>query len=127
MNKSTEIKVKRLRAPSGYVRKPDAAERLGVQLRTVDNWMKRGLLKFHKVGRAVYFKESELLETFGETSPAPDVSVVSMPKPEKCKHDVVVDLPDSVFTWCRLCGAVRRKGNDPTVRWVLTTKRDGVE
>lgn len=48
-------------APKGYIRKPQAAEVLGMTIRSVDNYMKSGLIDFYKFGRAVYFKESDLL------------------------------------------------------------------
>jgi excisionase family DNA binding protein len=49
-------------APTGYIRKQQAATVLGMTVRSVDNYMKTGLIDFYKFGRSVYFKESELLE-----------------------------------------------------------------
>ena len=143
------VRRSRLTAPKGYMRKPEAARRLAVTLRTVDNWMKRGFLKVHKIGRSVYIRESELMDAFGESNQnlgvtcqpsevvsgsglrctrTPDgLGVTAGETSTKCHHKITVELPDSVFRWCRECGAVKRKTNDPTVRWVLTTKRDGVE
>jgi hypothetical protein len=39
-----------------------------------------------------------------------------------CKHTKTIDLPDSIFTWCRQCGAVKRRTNDPTVQWIPWTR-----
>lgn len=49
-------------APMGYIKKPDAAKLMGCTIRSIDNWMKAGLVDFYKFGRAVYFKESDLME-----------------------------------------------------------------
>lgn len=116
-----------MRAPIGYLRKPQAADRLAVTLRTLDNWMKRGIIKSHKVGRSVYFKESELFEAFGERSsmvePSAynrqvDSSSLSAPTKAQCQHRDTIDLPESIFVWCKQCGSVKRKSNDPTVKWI---------
>ena len=43
-----------------FIRKPEVARRLQRQVRTVDNWMKRGILPYYKIGRSVAFKWSEI-------------------------------------------------------------------
>ena len=46
--------------PEGFIGKPEVARRLGKTLRTVDNWMKRGILPYYKIGRSVEFKWSDV-------------------------------------------------------------------
>src|ERR1022692_1631850 len=41
--------------------KNQAAELLNITTRTVDEWMKRGLLPYLKIGRTVRFKEDDLM------------------------------------------------------------------
>ena len=53
-----------LRAPEGYLRKPEACARLRIARRTLDNWTKAGFVPFIKVGRSVYFKETDLMNAF---------------------------------------------------------------
>jgi excisionase family DNA binding protein len=43
-----------------FINKEEVARRLGKTLRTVDNWMSRGLLPYYKVGRSVVLKWSEV-------------------------------------------------------------------
>ena len=43
-----------------FIGKREVAKRLGKKPRTVDNWMKRGLLPYYKVGRTVTFRWSEV-------------------------------------------------------------------
>ena len=43
-----------------FISKPEVARRLGKRVRTVDNWMQRGLLPYYKIGRSVGFKWSEV-------------------------------------------------------------------
>jgi excisionase family DNA binding protein len=43
-----------------YIGKPEVTQRLGMSMRTVDDWMKRGLLPYYKLGRSVLFKWSEI-------------------------------------------------------------------
>ncbi len=38
----------------------EVAQRLGKTLRTVDNWMGRGILPYYKIGRSVSFRWSEI-------------------------------------------------------------------
>jgi excisionase family DNA binding protein len=49
-------------APMGYIQKAAAAKLMGCTIRSIDNWMKAGLIDFYKFGRAVYFKESDLMQ-----------------------------------------------------------------
>jgi excisionase family DNA binding protein len=46
--------------PDGFIGKPEVARRLNKTIRTVDNWMKRGLLPYYKIGRSVAFKWSDV-------------------------------------------------------------------
>ena len=43
-----------------FIDKPEVGKRLAMRPRTVDDWMKRGLLPYYKVGRSVRFKWSEI-------------------------------------------------------------------
>lgn len=45
------------------VTRKDIARLFGVSLVTVNAWMKKGLLPFHRINRRVYFKKSEVLAT----------------------------------------------------------------
>jgi excisionase family DNA binding protein len=47
-------------APEGFIGKPEVARRLNKTIRTVDNWMSRGLLPYYKIGRSVEFKWSDV-------------------------------------------------------------------
>ena len=51
----------RVPGEADLMNKRQVAEMLGKTPRTVDNWRKRLGLPFYKVGRAVYFKRSEVL------------------------------------------------------------------
>ena len=44
----------------GYINKAEVARRMQKQVRTVDNWMRRGILPYYKIGRSVAFKWSEI-------------------------------------------------------------------
>jgi len=46
--------------PEPFINKEEIARRLGKTLRTVDNWMKRGILPYYKIGRSVEFKWSDV-------------------------------------------------------------------
>jgi excisionase family DNA binding protein len=47
----------------GFINKAELARRLGKKLRTVDNWMRRGLLPYYKIGgRSVSFRWNEVVE-----------------------------------------------------------------
>ena len=43
-----------------YLTKREVAERLRKKIRTIDNWMKRGILPYYKLGRTVSFKWSDV-------------------------------------------------------------------
>jgi len=43
-----------------FIGKPEVARRLNKTIRTVDNWMSRGLLPYYKIGRSVEFKWSDV-------------------------------------------------------------------
>jgi len=51
----------------GFINKPEVARRLGKKLRTVDNWMQRGILPYYKIGRSVSFKWSEIETALART------------------------------------------------------------
>ena len=50
-----------------FINKAEVAKRLRKKVRTVDNWMKRGLLPYYKIGRSVCFKWSEVESHLGQT------------------------------------------------------------
>ena len=50
-----------------FIDKREVARRLRKKLRTIDNWMRRGLLPYYKLGRSVCFKWSEVETHLGET------------------------------------------------------------
>ena len=52
----------RRNAPVGFIRKPMVADLLGIGIRSVDNYMRRGLIPYYKFGRKVFFKEEEILK-----------------------------------------------------------------
>ena len=43
-----------------FLKKAEVCQRLQIQLRTVEQWMKRGLVPYYKLGRTVRFKWSEI-------------------------------------------------------------------
>jgi excisionase family DNA binding protein len=49
-----------------FITKVEVARRLKKQIRTIDNWMKAGLLPYYKIGRSVNFKWSEVEAHLGE-------------------------------------------------------------
>jgi excisionase family DNA binding protein len=51
----------------GYVGKAQVAKWLGVTVRTVDQYMRRGLLTYFKIGRTVRFKLADLDEHLKKT------------------------------------------------------------
>ena len=55
-------------AEEGFITKADVAQRLGKTLRTVDNWMNRGLLPYYKIGRSVCFRWSEVQSHLAQTT-----------------------------------------------------------
>ena len=54
------------RPVEGFIDKVEVAKRLDKKLRTVDNWMRRGLLPYYKIGRSVSFKWSEVETHLGQ-------------------------------------------------------------
>jgi predicted DNA-binding transcriptional regulator AlpA len=50
-----------------FIEKPEVARRLHKRVRTVDNWMKRGILPYYKIGRSVAFKWSEIEAALART------------------------------------------------------------
>lgn len=53
--------------PEGFIGKAEVAQRLNKTLRTVDNWMQRGILPYYKIGRSVEFKWSEVEAHLAQT------------------------------------------------------------
>ena len=47
-----------------YLTKLEVAQRLRKQVRTIDNWMRKGFLPYYKVGRSVTFKWSDVQSHF---------------------------------------------------------------
>ena len=45
-----------------FIDKVEAARRLNCSVRSIDNWMSRGVIPFYKIGRKVGFKWSEVEE-----------------------------------------------------------------
>lgn len=50
-----------------YITKLEVAKRLKKKLRTIDNWMRRGILPYYKIGRSVAFKWTEIEEQLAKT------------------------------------------------------------
>ncbi len=50
-----------------FIDTPEVARRLSKTLRTVDNYMVRGLLPYYKIGRSVSFKWSEIEARLAQT------------------------------------------------------------
>lgn len=50
-----------------FINKAEVARRLKKQVRTVDNWMRRGILPYYKIGRSVAFKWSEIEAALART------------------------------------------------------------
>ncbi len=44
----------------GFIAKPEVARRLNKTVRTVENWMTKGILPYYKLGRTVAFRWSEI-------------------------------------------------------------------
>lgn len=60
--------IKPAAAEEGFITKPEVAKRLGKTLRTVDNWMSRGLLPYYKIGRSINFRLSEVQIHLAQTT-----------------------------------------------------------
>ena len=54
-------------AAEPFIDKAEVAKRLGLKLRTVDDWMRRGLLPYYKPGQLVRFRWSEIQAHLGES------------------------------------------------------------
>jgi excisionase family DNA binding protein len=46
--------------PEHFISKAEVARRLGKRVRTIDNWMRQGLLPYYKINHSVCFKWSEV-------------------------------------------------------------------
>ncbi|MHB8521872.1 MAG: helix-turn-helix transcriptional regulator [Limisphaerales bacterium] len=54
-------------AGEGFIDKGELARRLNKSVRTVDNWMRQGLLPYYKIGgKSVSFRWSEVVEHLRE-------------------------------------------------------------
>jgi excisionase family DNA binding protein len=45
----------------GFITKPEIARRLRISIRTLDHWMREGIVVYYKLGRATRFRWSEVL------------------------------------------------------------------
>jgi len=52
----------------GFINKVETARRLNCALRTLDTWMKRGLIPYYKISKKVGFKWSEVEVALRENS-----------------------------------------------------------
>jgi excisionase family DNA binding protein len=50
-----------------FITRPEVARRLNKTVRTVDNWMKRGILPYYKIGRSVSFRWVEIETALART------------------------------------------------------------
>src|ERR1043165_309848 len=50
-----------------FIDKTETARRLKKTVRTVENWMSRGLIPYYKIGHSVSFKWSEVEAHLGQT------------------------------------------------------------
>ena len=50
------------------VGKKEVAKMLGMTIRTVDNWMGRGLLPYFKIGRSVRFKMDDVMQHLNQST-----------------------------------------------------------
>ncbi len=53
-------------AVEGFIDKPEVGRRLRAGLRTVEEWMRLGLLPYYKIGNSVRFKWSEVESHLGQ-------------------------------------------------------------
>jgi excisionase family DNA binding protein len=58
-DKRSEVEVE------GFIDKREVSRRLRTSMRTVDEWMRLGLLPYYKLGSSVRFKWSEIEHHFG--------------------------------------------------------------
>ena len=47
---------------SGHVRKSDIARFMGVSIRTIETWMAKGLIPYHKINKVVTFDPLKVKE-----------------------------------------------------------------
>jgi excisionase family DNA binding protein len=66
MNKNTSPP-SGIERPQPFLSKRQVSRRLKIRLRTLDDWMRRRLLPYYKLGRAVRFKWSEIELHFATT------------------------------------------------------------
>lgn len=52
--------------PEEFMTRKEVADLLSVNLSTIHNWKKSGVLKAHSIGARVYYKRSEILESIVE-------------------------------------------------------------
>ena len=50
------------------VGKEEVAKMLGMTIRTVDNWMSRGLLPYFKIGRSVRFRMDDVMQHLNQST-----------------------------------------------------------
>jgi len=61
------IKIEKIEPePDRYITKKEAAKLWGCSVSTIDNYRRAGILKRYRIGSAVRFKRSELLEAIEE-------------------------------------------------------------
>jgi len=46
--------------PEGFIGKTEVARRINKTVRTVDNWMARGILPYYRLGRTIAFRWSDI-------------------------------------------------------------------
>lgn len=68
LDERLELALSKLNQEEGHgeetlVTRKDIARLFGVSLVTLNAWMKKGLLPFHRINRRIYFKKSEVLAT----------------------------------------------------------------
>lgn len=51
---------------SEYLTKKEVAKKLKISIGTLDNWIRDDKIPFHKIGRRVLFKESEIEESINQ-------------------------------------------------------------
>lgn len=66
LNQTTEIK----EAPKEILTRQDTAKLLSVDVKTIDNRVKAGILKKYSVGKRSYFKYSEVIQTLESSNVA---------------------------------------------------------
>lgn len=120
--------------PDGYITKPEAAALLGCKMRTVDNWMKRGLIPYYKMSRSVFYKREEVLASIArfkvasrssavEQAPYKGQVVGSIPTETTSSEAACNNAWDEVCRWLRIAGqstdAKKRNLANETLKFVL--------